>query len=374
MDAEKLNVALADRLAANGELNDPAWRAALLAVPRHRFVPDVAWARPDDGPAYRIDRTGDPGGWLAAAYADHAIITQFDDGATAVGAGSGRYTSSLSAPGVVLDFLELLAPEPGHRVLEIGTGPGWTAGLLAHRLGDAGVTSVEIDPQVLATAAANLRALGRRPGLVLGDGAGGRAGGAPYDGVHVTCGVHTVPHAWVRQTRPGGVIVLPWMPRYAPGHQLRLTAGPAGTASGHFAGSATYMPLRGQRSAPAPRFTGDFRRRTAEIPPETIFRAAYGADVAIAGTLPDVHASVAADNGFEVWLWAGDSLAYGAGSHIAETGPRNLWNEVERAFGRWLEWGRPERSRFGMTVSPVGQHVWLDSPGNPLAKGHGPSG
>ncbi|MEU4230750.1 methyltransferase domain-containing protein [Nonomuraea sp. NPDC026600] len=264
MNPEELNVAMVNALASNGELTDEAWRTALLAVPRHLFVPAVAWAEPDDAPGYLIDRESNPDAWLKAAYADHAIITQFDDGATEISKGPGRYTSSLSAPGVVLDFLELLGSDTNDRVLEVGAGPGWTAGLLSHRVGEGCVTSIEIDEEVFSTAVGNLREVGHRPHLVRGDGERGWPRGAPYDRVHVTCGVFEVPYEWVRQTRPGGVIVLPWMPRYEPGYQLRLSVGPHGTASGNFTEYAGYMLLRSQRAASPPLFEDDFRYRSAD--------------------------------------------------------------------------------------------------------------
>ncbi|TLP64067.1 methyltransferase domain-containing protein [Microbispora triticiradicis] len=356
--------ALADALAANGELTDEGWRAALHAVPRHLFVPAVAWAEPYAGPGYRIDRDTDPDAWWDAVYADHPIITQLDDGATEVGGGEGVYSSSLSAPGVVVDFLELLSPYAGDRVLEIGTGTGWTAGLLSHRLGEVNVVSVEIDPAVHEAAAASLKQAGFCPRLVLGDGADGWAEQAPYDRVHVTCGVRKVPYAWVEQTRPGGAIVLPWMPGFEPGHKLWLTAGRDGTATGRFAGGAHYMMMRAQRVPAPPEHEGGYGRRAATVDPRRVLRAGLGADVAIAGFLPDVSVSLGTGEEFEIWLWAGRSGAWITGSEVRQFGERNLWDEVEEAFFRWVEWGSPGRDRFGLTVAPDGQHIWLDRPDN----------
>ncbi|MFF5261861.1 methyltransferase domain-containing protein [Actinomadura viridis] len=360
--------ALADGLAAGGELTDPAWRAALHAVPRHLFVPPVAWADPSDEPGYAIDRERDRSAWCDAAYSDRPIITQLDDGTSDVRGGKGRYSSSLSAPGAVVEFLELLDPYEGDRVLEIGTGSGWTAGLLSHRLGDGNVTSVEIDPEVHERAARNLKEAGRAPRLVLGDGTEGWAEGAPYDRVHVTAGVRDVPYAWVEQTRPGGVIVLPWMPGYEPGHKVRLTVGADGTASGRIAGGARYMMLRAQRppAASGPGGGGDVREREATVDPRRILRAGYGLDVALAASLPDVSAVVADGDPARVWLWAAGAGAQTVGSRVRQFGDRDLWDEVEAAFFRWLKWGEPERGRFGLTVTSQGQHVWLDDPGRPV--------
>jgi protein-L-isoaspartate(D-aspartate) O-methyltransferase len=47
---------------------------------------------------------------------------------------------------------------------------------------------------------------------------------------------------------------------------------------------------------------------------------------------------------------------------VLQRGPRDLWDEVEAAYLRWVSWGSPARDRFGMTVTPGGQHIWLDSP------------
>ncbi|WP_245679470.1 methyltransferase domain-containing protein [Actinomadura hibisca] len=358
--------ALADMLTASGELTDPAWRAALHAVPRHRFVPPVAWANPYNAPGFRIDGGQRPHEWLSAAYADQPIITQLDDGATEIG-GEGDYTSSLSAPGVVLEFLELLDPYEGDRVLEIGTGSGWTAALLAYRVGDENVTSVEIDPDLLARAAANLEGAGYSPRLVLGDGAEGWQEGAPYDRVHVTAGVSQVPYSWIEQTRPGGVIVFPWMPEFEPGHKVRLIVGDDGTATGRFVGGTRYMMLRNQRTPTAPTHEGPYRERSSVLDPRRILRSGYGADVAIAGCLP--HVSMVFEPGppFEGWLWTGDSGAHVVGPDVRQFGERDLWDELEAAFFRWVKWGQPERGRFGMTVTPDGQQVWLDSPDNPIS-------
>src|SRR5262249_11001610 len=123
--AQDLISKLDNTLSREGHLTDTRWRSALYAVPRHSFVPAIAWcALGDDG--YPIDSNARPDEWLDSAYiADGSIITQLDDGRTKIGTGAGDYTSSLSAPDVVVDFLELLDIYDGDVVLEIGTGTGW---------------------------------------------------------------------------------------------------------------------------------------------------------------------------------------------------------------------------------------------------------
>jgi hypothetical protein len=104
---------LADQLAADGRLTSLRWRPVLQAVPRHHFAPARAFAVPGSevGPAERvIDLDNDPAGWWDAVYSDMAIITQRDDGAGDPACAEGMPTCSLSAPGVVVSFLQLLDP------------------------------------------------------------------------------------------------------------------------------------------------------------------------------------------------------------------------------------------------------------------------
>jgi protein-L-isoaspartate(D-aspartate) O-methyltransferase len=93
------------------------------------------------------------------------------------------------------------------RVLEIGTGTGYNAALLAHRLGSAAVTSVEIDPDLAEQARRALTTSGYLLGVTTADGARGYPPHAPYDRIMSTAAVHQVPYPWIAQTRPGGKIL-----------------------------------------------------------------------------------------------------------------------------------------------------------------------
>lgn len=366
---------LAGRLAATGSLTQPHWRHALYAVPRHLFVPAVAWA--GDIP---LDRSADPGRWLDAVYSDVPLVTQIDDGAADVRGGAGLYTSSCSAPGAVTDFLERLDPQPGDRVLEIGTGTGWTAALLSWRAGQDNVTTIEVDAGVAAQAAANLKAAGYSPRLVTGDGAAGWPDGAPYDRVHGTCAVARVPYEWVRQCRPGGVIVTPYQPPSGDGHLVKLTVLRDGTAAGHFECGASYMMMRSQRwpAADAAAWAeqgpdGDEKSATS-VNPRVIAAAPPGACLAISAWAPGI---ISSPGDGALWLldatgpgssWACASYEAAAGRfEVQQCGPRHLWDETENAYFWWLELGSPSRDRFGLTVTPGGQQLWLDHRGNPMA-------
>ncbi|WP_307800847.1 methyltransferase domain-containing protein [Actinomadura violacea] len=359
-------------LRESGDLRSPEWERAMYAVPRHLFVPDRAWCVPDGaGAPYRIDRFADPERWREAAYADVAIVTQVDDGAGDPASGEGASTSSLSAPGAVVSFLELLAPRDHDRVLEIGTGTGWTAALLSSRLGDRRVTSVEVDDRVAERAAVNLREAGFAPGLVVGDGEKGVPERAPFDRVHVTCGVTVLPLSWIEQTRPGGVVLFPWMPSFGDGRKARLTVTGDGRAIGRFHGPADYMMLRSQRS---PGF-GDLERDGEETRTRLDPRTVAGADIAIAGMLPDVLGAERVVQGLTCLVladeagtsWARCSHRAGADDFpVVQGGERRLWDEVEAAYLRWVGWGCPGRDRFGLVVGSEGQRVWLDRPSNTM--------
>lgn len=121
----------------------PPWEAACREVPRHAFLPEKVWVGED---LKECSRGAAPGDWLRHAYADTAVVTQVNDGQVAAEVGERWASCSASAPSIVFRMLDMLDVRPGHRVMEIGTGTGWNAGLLAHRLGPGLVTTIEVDP------------------------------------------------------------------------------------------------------------------------------------------------------------------------------------------------------------------------------------
>lgn len=140
------------------------WAETFRAVPRALFLPDLVWAHDmATGRSVAVSRSGDAAGWERAAYANVPLVTQWDDGQHTGSEPGTVPTSSASMPSVVATMLRDLDVSDGMRVLEVGTGTGWNAGLLAHRLGSGNVVSVEIDKAVTEQARGALLRAGLHP-------------------------------------------------------------------------------------------------------------------------------------------------------------------------------------------------------------------
>ncbi|MGP3914288.1 protein-L-isoaspartate O-methyltransferase family protein [Nonomuraea sp. 10N515B] len=351
------------------------WLDALREVPRHLFIPPRAWAEPqDDRPSQLIDRGADPDAWWDAVYSNCAIITQRGDGGADVADRRAHLTSSNSSPHVVMEFLRLLELDSHQRVLEVGTGTGWTAAMLAWRLGDDQVATIEVDEAVAAVAAENLKAAGMAPATLVGGGELGVPERAPFDRVHVTCGVRHVPYEWVEQTRPGGSIVMPYMlPHGQWGEQLRLDVLDDGTAVGSFHGGCGFMMLRSQRRDSWPPYSEDGVEGTTRVDPRAAWAALnQGFGLNLAAAAPHIAISTAGwEQQDDDWTWVmrlrdlrGDGWAIatfrpGEETHVVQSGDRQLWTALEAAFMEWLRAGRPGRGEYRMIVTPGGQDVWL---------------
>lgn len=183
--ARTLRRRLVDGLATAGSLRDADVRRAFLAVPRERFLPEVAAAQ-----------------GLAAVYANRAIVTRTGPG--------GTPTSSSSQPGIMALMLERLELRPGHRVLEIGAGTGYNAALLASLVGEGGrVTSIELDADLADKARGALVECGHPVDVVVGDGREGWPAAAPYDRIVATASTAALAPAWLDQLAPDGRVQVP---------------------------------------------------------------------------------------------------------------------------------------------------------------------
>ncbi|WP_205479425.1 protein-L-isoaspartate(D-aspartate) O-methyltransferase [Sphingomonas arenae] len=151
---------------------DPAVRRALMDVPRHLFVPEQI---------------------AAAAYQDTPLPIGFD--------------KTLSQPFIGALMIDLLDVQPESRVLEVGTGLGYQASVLAEM--GARVFSVEIVEEFAEAASLRFTALGHDVQVRVGDGSRGWPDHAPFDRILVTAASPAPPAALVEQLAPGGQMVIP---------------------------------------------------------------------------------------------------------------------------------------------------------------------
>lgn len=349
-----------------------AWRDAFLAVPRHAFLPAKIWVDDGQSEPRPLNWDTDPDRWLESAHANVAIVTQFDDGATVWPAIGTHRTSSASEPAMVAAMLDCLDVQEGQRVLDIGTGTGYNAALLAYRLGASQVTTVEIDPVIAGAAKTALDVAGYPVATVIGDGAAGWPARAPYDRVIATVAAHlgALPYEWVRQTVPGGVIVTPMRTDYVgSGPLVRFTVNGDGLATGRPVSAVGFMPLRQQRTPYADLSGVDFddRSHTGEVIETTTepWFVANTVDVRWAistriapcrwGHRPPTAARAAhqlwfADNATGSWAVARYDRT-GGPYQVRQHGIRRLWNEIETAYQWWSDQGKPPLDRWQLTIS-----------------------
>ncbi|MEW1927477.1 methyltransferase domain-containing protein [Streptomyces sp. NPDC088360] len=311
--AAEAGAALVREIEASGAwTRDPELRAAFEQVPRHLFVPYYYVASSGGGHERLWGEDPDPARrarWLRGAYADAPLATRVRD---------GELLSSSSQPSLMAKMLDELDLREGDcDVLEIGAGTGYNAALLAHRLGDEHVTTVDLDPEITESARRHLTAAGYHPAVVTGDGTAGCPERAPYDRIIATCTLASVPRPWLAQCRPGARILAP----LATG-LIALTVVDAEHAEGRFLHTPAYfVPLRGGSGrASREQHLGGLPRKALQ---NELFR-------------------------FLLELTAGSLDPY-------------------EALALWQREDRPVRERFGVTVRGPHEWAWLDDPEGPYA-------
>jgi protein-L-isoaspartate(D-aspartate) O-methyltransferase len=192
-------------------VRDEAVLAAMRKVERHRFVPE---SRRD------------------SAYDDKPLPIGFEQ--------------TISQPYIVAVMTELVAPEPGHVVLEVGTGSGYQAAVLAEIVGH--VYTIEIVEELAARATRDLAAAGYDNVTVkAGDGYVGWPEHAPFDSIVVTAAPDHVPQPLVDQLKTGGRLVLPVGPNTWAGQELVVMKKRAdGTLERTRVMAVRFVPLTGE--------------------------------------------------------------------------------------------------------------------------------
>ncbi|MGH3719803.1 MAG: ATP-grasp peptide maturase system methyltransferase [Pseudonocardiaceae bacterium] len=379
-----LRHALANTLADEGAITSPGWREAFGTVSRHLFTPRF-FLHADEGGYRAVDST-DPE-WLAAVYSDRTLVTQLDGDDSAwhrirqAGPTRGRPSSSSTQPRLMAWMLHALDARPGMRVLEVGTGTGYNAALLAHLLGQDCVVTIDVDEAVTERARRALVTAGYRPTVEVADGIQGFPPAAPYDRVIATCSFPQVPSAWAEQTKPGGKILTHLYTEFDAGGLILLTVGGAGSASGRFLPEyGAFMPMRGY---PAPdtlallqhalRADDDGECTSTTLAASELTGADFPLFAALRTSGVAMHwFQPEGAPGMLTWLLARDSSwAYQTladdGLIAVQAGPRRLWDELEEHHHAWRAAGSPTRDRLGITITPgADKHqIWIDTPDTP---------
>ncbi len=185
---------------------------ALLAVPRHEFVPHT----------FRI----------------HA----YENRARPIGRGQ-----TISQPTIVAMMTDLLALAPGDTVLEVGTGSGYQAAVLAEVLTEGYVHTIEIVTDLARTARMRLRVMGYDNVRVHeGDGYAGLPSHGPFQGVMVTAAADAIPPALIEQLAPGGRLVMPLGPREETQWLTVVTKDLDGALTRRVVLAVRFVPLTGE--------------------------------------------------------------------------------------------------------------------------------
>lgn len=324
----------------------PAWHDAVAATPRHLLVPRW-WEEVAPGPVFGVVVPDEPR-LLDAAYSDTTLITRLGphhadltDPARRV---TGPPTSSATLPGLIVDLLDHLDVHDSHRVLDVGTGSGYSAALLAHRLGDDQVTSIDVDDYLVQAARDRLASFDRHPHLHTVDATGPLPGG-DYDRILATVSVRPVPATWLAALRPGGRLLttIAHTPLL-----VTATARGDGTATGHVIDrTARFMTTRHDTTYP-PRLD-DLWQQARDTDGDTIADTTtplpdlftdWPLATLIELTQPGIeHRSATIDGHPVLWLLHHDGSwarveDTGTTRRAHQTGPRNLWNLVEHVIQR----------------------------------------
>ena len=317
---------LATRVVAANRIGSERVAAALHDVPRHLFLPGQ---RPE------------------AAYRDDASVTKRDE--------SGQPISSSSQPAIMAIMLDQLDLAPGQRVLEIGAGTGYNAALISHIVGPSGqVTSVDIDPELVATAGEHLAAAGfGEVTVACADGAEGFPQRAPYDRLIATVGVSDLAPAWFGQAGPQARIVVPLDVR---GTQVSVAferadpAVPGQPWTSRSLAPCGFMRMRGSLAGP---------ERVVVLAPGLFLLLPDGGGVDIDGTVlagPAVRHPTGVRAGSAQVLW-------GLGLWLAAREPRSCRLNEERPSGRRVPAGGSRAPGVRLAGAPLRGPGWRSTLG-----------
>ena len=184
--SNKRNAMIEEQIVARG-ISEGRTVDAMRSVKRHLFVPKVQTRH---------------------AYEDRPLTI--------------GYGQTISQPYIVAYMTDLLKPKPGQTVLEIGTGSGYQAAVMAEIVSE--VYTVEVIPELAKTATERLKEQGyENVHVKSGDGYFGWAEHAPFDSINVTAAATSIPPPLKEQLREGGKMIIPIGPRLGVQHLVMIT-------------------------------------------------------------------------------------------------------------------------------------------------------
>ena len=248
-------------------------RQTLFSVPRHLFIEQYYDGEgPDE--IVHVESPIPTAEQLEAIYSNRGLMIRENP------------HSAASTPALIFGMLDDLKLTQGCKVLEIGTGSGWNAGLIAFSVGDESlVYSIDLQADLVEKARKHLSSAGfNRVNLRAGDGGLGWAG-ETFDRIIVTVGSPDIPPAWIESLAEGGILVMPLKTRGAGDPILRLHK-QGNTLTGTITRWAGFMDLQGNLKSS----TEDALKPTSdpvveallqEEPTFTPLRASVGSDCAL---------------------------------------------------------------------------------------------
>ena len=262
------NLSKIDRLHPNAD-----WlRQALFNVPRHLFIEQYYDDEAPDG-IVQVESPLPTAKQLEAIYSNRGLMIREDP------------HSAASQPTLIFGMLDDLKLTHGCKVLEIGTGSGWNAGLIAFRVGDESlVYSIDLQADLVEKARKHLNSAGfNEVNLRAGDGGLGWDG-ETFDRIIVTVGSPDIPPAWIESLAEGGILVMPLKTRGAGDPILRLQK-QDNTLTGTITRWAGFMDLQGNfksstENALEPSSDPVVEALLQEAPTFTPLRAYVGSDCA----------------------------------------------------------------------------------------------
>lgn len=335
---------------------------AFITIPRHEFVPKFFDRIEVPGEKSQwdfISRSDNEEYWLEQVYKNRPLTTSLT--------ADGRPNSSSSQPNLMAQMIQSLELEPCHRVLEIGTGTGYNAALLAKIVGNSNVVSIDINEALLEAAKYRIeRTVGPGVDVIYANGCNIPEELGMFDAIIVTGSHGRIEPSWIRALAPGGRIVFNWAKRNSPARFImlaleKMTFGLIGRAapylgdfmSLHAGAGIIYEPLP-NTSSPLELIASDDFRFMCEDPDFGFFLQVQKPSII-----------------YYMYRNPKDEIAYSLHDpntdHLIRFLPAQLratpsfWSEIQTLYTEYDALNRPKPQDFLMTVERDGlMHITYD--------------